>query len=96
MLNALKIVLLSMLLTACSWSDIVGMVVPSKRGGIDTEIVVGDKKQVVSTKIGEQTQTAQTIINESTAYLPWGIALIALMLPTPTTMWNAWRKRNVS
>lgn len=87
-----KVIILSLFLTACSWTDVLDFITPSS-GGVDTEIVVGDKNQSVTTEFGKQ--TAQTIVNnETTAWFPYILAMIALMLPTPTTMWNAWRNKN--
>ncbi len=91
MLKQVKIVALVLMLSSCSVMDVIDFISPSS-GGVDTEVVLGDKTQSVKTELGNQ--TANTIINnETTAWFPYILALIALMLPTPTTMWNYFKRK---
>ena len=100
MLKGLNILLLTGFLTACTWSDLIGMVTPSSGGGIDTELVIGDKSQEVNTEIGAETtnQQAESIVNNIVNEQPVGwiiFAMICLILPTPQSMWKAWRSKDV-
>lgn len=91
--HKLSIVLLALSLTACSWSDLIGIVSPSK-GGIDTEVVVGDKNQTVSTEVGKQ--EAESISNVTdTSPLLLSLAMLGWFLPTPQGLFKMWKDRNV-
>jgi hypothetical protein len=72
-------------LASCSPMDVVDLFKPS--GGVDAELVVGDKTQEVNTQIGNQ--EAQQIVNNDN--VPVWIILFGVagwLLPTPTTMWK--------
>jgi len=88
-------VLLAASLTACSWKDVIDLVSPSSKGGINTEIVAGDKNQEIHTEIGATAQTAETIVNTQNAPV-WLMVLAALgwFMPTPQGMFKMWRTRN--
>jgi len=103
-----RIVLLCSLLfiSGCSALDIVGSVVKPKPGiEVETEIVVGDKREEIATGavVGKKetvntTNTAETIeqtfttVNEAkTDYLLIIIALIGWILPSPRQLW-LWAK----
>jgi len=104
----IKIILLvSMLsLVACSPLDIIKSVIsPSSGPSLDAELVVGDKKiatEVVGSKETTHntaetlTQTAN-IINEANPWFPYLLAMLFLLLPTPSRMWigikELWSKR---
>jgi len=92
MLRLIASLCVVLMLQACSWKDVIGLVSPSK-GGIDTEIVLGNKKQEVITSIG--TQKATTIINKEEAP-PWLMVLAAIgwFLPSPQGLFRMWRSRN--
>jgi len=94
MRRVLSVLLLSLVISACSWKDVMDFVSPSK-GGIDTEIVVGDKTQEVNTELGNQ--SAETITNVTEA--PIGLYILAALgwfLPTPQGMVRMWRNRNAT
>ena len=96
----IKVFILCLTLTACSWSDALNLINPSKGGGIDTEVVVGDKNQAVTTEIGAETnnQQAESIVNNITesANVGWILfGFLGWMLPAPQAMWKYWRERNV-
>ena len=88
----LKVIILSLLLTACSWKDVLDFVSPSS-GGIDTEVVLGDKREQIDTRVGSQ--EAEEIINNNNAPV-WLIALAMLgwFMPTPQGMYNMWREKS--
>ena len=92
MQKGVSIIVLSLALTACSWSDLIGIVSPSK-GGIDTELVVGDKNQTVSTEVGKQ--EAESISNiTDTSPLLLSLAMLGWFLPTPQGLFRMWKNRN--
>lgn len=79
------------LTSACSWKDVVGIFTPSK--GIETEVVIGDKKESVETKVN--TQEAEKITN--TTNVPFSFMALAALgwfLPSPQELYKAWRNRN--
>jgi len=87
-------------ITACSWSDVLGLMSPAK-GGIETEIVVGDKEQQVNTEVGTETQIqeADEIINETVneTNISTGFMLLAMLgwfFPSPQELFRMWRSRN--
>ena len=96
----IKVFILCLSLTACSWTDALDFIIPSKDGGINTELVVGDKNQSVVTEVGSETnnQQAESIVNNITDEAPiWLIlfGMIGWVLPSPQSMWTSWRNRNV-
>lgn len=95
MLNVVKILLLTSILTACSWTDALNMLSPSKGGGIDTELVVGDKSQSVVTEIGGQEAETITNVTDSNNFL-LVLAMLGWFLPSPQEMYKMWRSRNAS
>lgn len=97
MIKVLTLVL-ALTVAGCSWMDVVDFVMPSKNGGIDTELVLGDKQEEIKTEIGAETNTytAETIVNNVTesANIGWIIfGIIGFMLPTPTRMYYMWKSR---
>jgi len=96
---ALLFVMLS--LSGCSAMDVISLFKPSQGLSVDTEIVVGDKeiatevtgKKVVTTNTAESINQTSTTVNESDNYIPWIIALIGFMLPTPTRIYYLWKNR---
>lgn len=94
MLKLIASILLITSLASCSWKDVASLIIPSKSGGINTELVVGDKKQEVNTAIGNQ--KANTIVNKTEAP-PWLMILAAVgwFLPSPQGLLRMWRTRNV-
>lgn len=92
MRNVVSVVLLSLFLAACSWSDLIGIVSPSK-GGIDTEIVVGDKNQTVSTEVGKQEAESISNITDTSPFL-LALAMLGWFLPTPQGLFRMWKSRN--
>ncbi len=86
-------IFLASLLTGCSWLDVLDVVMPSKKGGIDTEIVIGDKKQEVVTVLGNQ--KAKTITNNnSVPFWIIGLGMLGWFLPTPQGMFRMWRSKD--
>ena len=89
----IKVILLSLMLTACSMNpiDMMKSVISSDKPSIavDTEIVVGDKVQETEVNMGETTMTAD-IINNVQDTSPWVLFLLVLgwFLPTPTGMFR--------
>ena len=84
----IKVLILTLFLTGCSWKDVIGLLSPSS-GGIDTEIVVGDKKEEIVTEIGTQKQTANEITNTTVDNAPVWLIVLAMLgwfLPTPQGM----------
>lgn len=88
---------------------------PSK-GGINTELVVGDKEQTLGTNQEVKAEQIGTVVGQNDNhtdiasaddvsivnqnYPGWFVLLLLvgnivfLCAPTPTTMWNAWRKKS--
>lgn len=80
---------------SCSVWDFVK---PSSGLSVDTELVVGDKQQVVHTELGQTTNTADNIIQniDNTDKFMTILALTGWLLPTPGQMWEnskAWYRR---
>lgn len=68
---------------------------PSQGLSVDTELVIGDKQQVVHTEIGQTVNTADaiTIENDNVDYVTLGLLLLSVgagvvgwMLPVPKFM----------
>ncbi len=85
-------------LPSCSVWDFIK---PSSGISVDTEIVAGDKaintevsgKKEITNNTAESISQEYTTINESDNYIPWIIALIGFLLPTPTRMYYLWKNR---
>jgi len=79
-------------LTSCTVWDFIK---PSSGLSVDTELVVGDKQQVVHTELGQTSNTADSIIiqNDNVDYTMLGLLLLSVgtgvagwMLPVPKFM----------
>jgi len=79
-------------LASCSMWDIIK---PSSGLSVDTELVIGDKQQVVHTELGQTVNTADEIIiqNDNVDYTMLGLLLLSVgtgvagwMLPVPKFM----------
>ncbi len=84
-------------LQSCSMSDVFSMFTPSKGIDVDAELTIGDKHEEIATGavIGtketttnnaEQLSQVFNTVNEEAPLLPWILAMLFLMLPTPTRM----------
>jgi len=93
-------------LSGCALSDVFSMLKPSSGINTDIEVVAGDKAihtEVAGTKetttnTAENITQAITTVNEANPIIPWLVAMLFLMLPTPTRMWLGikgliWRKK---
>ena len=97
-----KIIPLAMLVTlyGCALSEMLSMFTPLSGINTDIEVVAGDKaiNTEVSGKKETTNNTAEEIsqifntVNEAEPLLPWMVAMLFLMLPTPTRMGQGiWR-----
>ena len=79
-------------IASCSLWDVIK---PSSGLSVDTELVIGDKQQVVHTEIGQTSNTADSIVQniDNTDYIMLGALLLSVitgvvgwMLPVPKFM----------
>lgn len=79
-------------IASCSLWDVIK---PSSGLSVDTELVIGDKQQVVHTELGQTVNTADEIIiqNDNVDYTMLGLLLLSVgtgvagwMLPVPKFM----------
>jgi len=65
---------------------------------VDKEVMVGDKQEKIdkgdvvgkketTNNTAENITQAITTVNEANPTIPWLVAMLCLMLPTPTRMW---------
>lgn len=80
-------------LPACSVMDVFSMFTPSD--GISLDAQIGDKeihtevagKKETSNYTAESITNVANTVNEAEPLIPWLVAMLFLMLPTPTRMW---------
>ena len=87
-----------LVISSCSVMDVFSLFTPSKGLSVDAELTVGDKSEEIATGavIGNKETTNNTAeeisqvfntVNEAEPLLPWLVAMLFLMLPTPTRMY---------
>ena len=91
-----SVLALTLSLFSCMMLD---WIMPASKGiSVDTEVVVGYKHEEIATGavVGKKETTnntaenitqAITTVNEANPTIPWLVAMLCLMLPTPTRMW---------
>ncbi len=88
-------------LSGCSVMEVLGMLKPYSGLSVDTEIVAGDKqidtevtvKKETTTNTAESITQTYTTVNEADNYVPWVVAVIGFLLPTPTRLYYLWKNR---